>query len=96
MTAIDPLKILTELQAARMEIGDLKAQLAAVQWRRVTARDESLPPSYMKQVEMLLVTEADGSFIAMTSGEQLRRLAASGNPKIKDYYWRPYLPPEKE
>lgn len=77
----------------RHEVRRLQAELAALRWIRVTARDDSLPPIDMTQVEMLLVTKADGEFLAMTSGEQLRRLSASGNPKIKDYYWRPFTPP---
>lgn len=71
----------------------LQSELAALRWIRVTARDDSLPPRDMTQVEMLLVTKVDGEFLAMTSGEQLRRLSASGNLKIKDYYWRPFTPP---
>ncbi len=74
----------------------LKAELATMQWRRMTARDDSLPPTDMAQVEMLLVTKTDGEFIAMTTGDQFRRLAASGNPKIKDYYWRPFISPEAD
>lgn len=77
--------------AANMDAA--QAELAALRWIRVTARDDSLPPIDMTQVEMLLVTKVDGEFLAMTSGEQLKRLAASGNPKIKDYYWRPFTPP---
>ena len=77
--------------AANMDAA--QAELAALRWIRVTARDDSLPPIDMTQVEMLLVTKVDGEFLAMTSGEQLKRLAASGNPKIKDYYWRPFTHP---
>ena len=79
----------------QQEIARLKAELATLRWIRVTARDESLPPADMRQVEMLLVTKTDGEFVAMTTGDQFRRLAASGNPKIKDYYWRPFVMPQE-
>lgn len=77
-------------------VATLLAQQAMHRWIRITLRDETLPPDDLTGVEMVIVTKEDGEFLAGTTGENLRRLAASGNPKIKNYYWRLYESPEAD
>lgn len=75
-------------------IATLLAQNAMHRWTRITLRDETLPPDDNTPVEMLIVTHNDGEFVALTPGSNMRRLAASGNPKIKNYYWRKHTSTE--